>query len=358
MGLLTCGLLVSTPAAQDPFADQSVLLQRLGDPARRDAAIDELDQLGAGAVRRLLAAVPKAEPAAAALCLAAVRDLAHHAGQCHDALVAVVVETPEVRAELFITRAAVLPFLDAASIPEELPKLGAAGMEIGQLGDDKLRQRLAWSILQASEYSRGETVLGRDADIDRLIAQLERRGDSWVYRHEATARLLARRGAAAATAVPALLGCLRLPVFRPERTCRLGHEAQPISCPTGPPDNRQFALAIVRIQPDGVMALEAYGYLVRHGSARQRRAAEEAIRIRVDDAAAAIPHLLATLQGDDAAPLDVAARAELVTTLGLIGPAAAGAVAKLREYAAGADARLAAVATVALARIVPVKRGS
>ncbi len=357
MGLFTSGLLASTLAAQDPFTDESVLLQRLGDPGRRDAAIDELDQLGPGAVRRLLAAVPTADPAAATTWLAAVRDLAHHAGFCYDALVAVEVETPEVRAELFITRAAVLPFLDAAAIPEALSNLGGAGMEIGRLQDDALRLRLAWSILQASEYARGGTVLGRDADVDQLIAQLERRGDSWVYRHDASARLLARRGPDAAKAVPALLGCLRLPVFRRERTCLLGHEAQHISCPTGPPDNRRFALAIVRLQPDGPMALEAYGYLVRHGNARQRRDAEEAIRLRVDDAAAAVAHLVATLQGDDAAPLGGAERAELVTTLGLIGPAAAGAATLLREYAAGADARLAAVAAVALARIVPGKDG-
>ncbi|MCA8965958.1 MAG: hypothetical protein H6838_18765 [Planctomycetes bacterium] len=355
IGVLTSGLLVTALAAQDPFVDESALLARLGDASRRDAAIDELDRLGPDAVRRLIAAVPAAEPVAAATWLAAVRDLAHHAGFCYDTLAAMEVEAPEVRAELFITRAAVMPFLDAAAIPEALSNLGGAGMEIGRLDDDALRLRLAWSILQASEYARGETVLGRDADVDQLIAQLERRGDSWVYRHDATAQLLARRGADAAKAVPALLGCLRLPVFRSKRTCLLGQEAQHISCPTGPPDNRRCALAIVRIQPDGPAALEAYGYLVRHGSTRQRRDAEEAIRIRVDGAAAAVPHLVATLQGDDAAPLEAAERVELVTTLGLIGPAAAGAATLLREYAGGADARLAAVAAVALARIVPAK---
>ncbi len=118
--------------------------------------------------------------------------------------------------------------------------------------------------------------------------------------------------------------------------------------------HRRFAEAILKIDPNGAEAAEAHTYLLDHGDSYQRREAVMALR-RFTETAAIASLALARLAANPAEK--VAIRYEVITTLGMIGPAAKDAIPTLEKLTEHEDRQIAKRAKAALRQVRPAAGG-
>jgi hypothetical protein len=328
----------------DAPADEAwtTLLAKLADPMQRDFAIAAMDEVGPIAVRRLVSLVDEQRPEAARQIFYAIAELAHHAAADHAAIARLAKGNPELVIDLFDLRTTLLPFLDSTTATQAWQTMLAEMQRCARdrRGDEEFVQRfrrlwVRFYETQAGE-GRGEIALGSDVPLEDLLAAMPQHPGSIQHYVAALARLLSRHGTDAAPAVPSLHKWLRAPVEQVE-----GYDF--------PPANRRWtAVALTRIAPSTAEAIEAHGYLARHGNPLELQRALTAIREDPDKAANAVPHLIAALVGDDAQVRTAAQKNEIITTLSTLGQLAAPAAAALRQVASGDDPRAAALAKAAL----------
>jgi HEAT repeat protein len=106
------------------------------------------------------------------------------------------------------------------------------------------------------------------------------------------------------------------------------------------------ARALVAIAPADPAAAPAYAFVLRYGRGDERLEAVTSLARLGADAAAAVPDLLAALDGEDDE-----ARRHAVVALGGIGPTAQAALPRLRELARSEDAGIAARSAAAIRSI-------
>ncbi len=188
-------------------------------------------------------------------------------------------------------------------------------------------------------------------EAEQLIVQLGVPG--WPHHAEAAARLLSRRDEKAKAAAPELLGLLRKPAKR--QTVSTYFNNNRISYQSGPVNNRWYAVALTAVAPGTEDALEGHGYLALHGNPLEMDQAIDALRRDAHKAGRAVTHLVNVLGGDAPRKFSASERAEVITTLGIVGPRAAAAASVLKKIAAGSDKRLAALARAALRSVEPKK---
>ena len=148
-------------------------------------------------------------------------------------------------------------------------------------------------------------------------------------------------------AAPALLGLLRKPVKRKLRLFST-RDGNWIGFQSVPVNNRWYAVALAAVAPGTEDALEGHGYLALHGNPLEMSRALDALRRDAHKAGRAVAHLVNVLGGNAPREFSTSERAEVITTLGIVGPRAAAAAPVLKKIAAGSDKRLAALARAAL----------
>lgn len=344
-------LAASSTLAQEVGASEwDALVVQLGDPMKRDFAIAAMDRLGPTSVQRLLDAIDVDEPVAARGALYAISELAHHVEphlaalvekreQCSDGLL------PEFLEAQF--RAG--PYLPARpGRASSLEAMAIASREMkATTGDAQLRFAVVyWSLSQLDL----DHPLGIDSNTDELVRSLRpkhRRHQQ--ARAETAAKVLALRGDSAIPAIPALMEWIRDPI--PAFTSSTSWAGGKVAYPAALPSSRWFALAVVQIAQGSTEALEAHGYLARHGNPLDFKQAMEAIRLHAAKAGGAVPHLVAVLQGDDAKERTTAQVREAIITLGVLGKSAEPAAAVLESLADGDDKTTAKLAQAALRSI-------
>lgn len=348
-GLLPFLVAGPAPCQEPPGAAWEELVGRLADSAARDFAIAEMDAFGAEAVARLIRDVDPDSPRQARELLYAISELAHHAGSEIPALTGLLDEcSPELRVDVVETLfrvSAFLPSVAGGRTSRAALAVARAGMKTAE---GELQQRFAvvyWRFLQLDL----DEPLGVDSATDTLVAAL--RPAPHLRRHrqtraETAAKILGRRGAEARGAVPALLAWVRDPV--PPHTQVTSWRGREVRYDGALPSSRWFAVAVTRIVPGTADALEAHGYLARHGNSREFQRAVEAIRLHAEHASAAVPHLIAVLREADATARPLAQQREVVTTLGTLGEVARSAAPVLRELLRREDGALAPLARAAL----------
>jgi hypothetical protein len=337
-------------------ADQwRALVAQLADPTKRDFAIAEMDKLGPEALRRLIGL---ADVLPRDRLLHAVSELAHHADGALPELCGLLNRIePEQRTTAMELRLCVMPFVRREHVRQLLP--GVTVTLDCLPGPDSLRRSGAGSRLDPDAR-----LLLSMPNIDDSVAELAAALDSanglvevapakpapadrggnrreavtrrpLEQRQEVAARLLGLRGAEAAASVPPLLRRLR--------------RADGVGC-------RWTAVALTRIAPDTAAALEAHGYLARHGNPQEFRRAIEAIRRSPRTAGDAVPHLLrilvaAVLRSGGSTTRTVSEIGDVIATLGILGATAKAALPLLQQIAEGDDKRLAEVARAAIRAI-------
>ena len=364
MAMVAMFALAGGTFAQEKADEQRIaeLIEQLGaeDPRDRDQAMHQLVVLGSPAAEELVNEVKRGNVSTAVF-----RTLRETGPLDVDAIETLILAMPEspdsalpALYECLYFQILFLPVEGARTSywnrvrTNNMARLRAAyETRSGTITED-----LAHVVRLGREYQNPgtpESTVRVEDDVNRLIQVLE--AEDWSNRHakELAAELLGMRGSTAAAALPALVELLRSPNLQEGSRTSFNGEFE-VRYEYGPRTHNRVAETILRISPSGEEAAEAHAYLVQHGDSYKRRVSLDSLRGFGETAAIATESLSRVAADPDEEALF---RYEVITTLGLIGPAARDAIPTLEKLTEHDDPQIAERAKAALRQVRDGRQG-